>query len=156
MSYLVKNLIDIQTQEYLDKNGLLYKYQSGFRAIFFSIRVFFHGYWQLTGQHGKGGDHLLYHSTNSTGSRTFRLLFPTLHARWLSHIFNHNACIYQTATRWDLPPYRMTIWMIDDVMLIFFCLLVDLLLSFVTAISHEKPAESSSHRLSSLYFKRTD
>ena len=23
------------------------------------------------------------------------------------------ACIYQTATRWDVPPYRITIWLID-------------------------------------------
>ena len=36
-------------------------------------------------------------------------LFATLHVRWLSHIFNRITCIYQTATRWDLPPYRITI-----------------------------------------------
>ena len=82
---------------------------------FFSIRVFFHGHWRLTGQQGKGGDLLLFHSTTSTRSRTFRHLFATLHVRWLSHIFNRNACIYQTATRWDVPPYRITIWLIDDV-----------------------------------------
>ena len=35
-------------------------------------------------------------------------------------------CIYQTATRWDLPPYRITIWLIDELMLIFVRLLVDL------------------------------
>ena len=58
---------------------------------------------------------ILFHSTTSTPSRTFRHLFATLHVRWLSHIFNSNACIYQTATRWDLPPYRITIWLIDDV-----------------------------------------
>ena len=52
-------------------------------------------------------------STASTRSRTLRHLFATLHVRWLSRIFNHNACVYQTATRWDLPPYRITIWMID-------------------------------------------
>ena len=28
------------------------------KVVFFSIRVFFHGHWQLTGQQGKGGDHL--------------------------------------------------------------------------------------------------
>ena len=28
-------------------------------VFFFSIRVFFHGHWQLTGQQGKGGDHLI-------------------------------------------------------------------------------------------------
>ena len=73
---------------------------------------------------GKGGDLLLCLSTTSTRSRTFRHLFATLHVRWLSHIFNRNACIYQTATRWYLPPYRITIWLIDDVVLIFVCLLI--------------------------------
>ena len=105
---------------------------------------------------GEGRAHLLFHSTSSTRSRTFRHLFATLHVRWLSRIFNRNACVYQTATRWDLPPYRITIWLIDDVILIFVCLLVDLILGFVTAIWHEKPVDSNSHRLSSLYYKRTD
>ena len=36
-----------------------------------------------------------------------------------SHIFNRTGCIYQTATQWDLPPYRITIWLIDDVTLSF-------------------------------------
>ena len=123
---------------------------------FFSIRVFFHEHWQLTGQQGKGQDHILFHSTTSTRSRTFRHSFATLHVRWLSHIFNRNACIYQTATRWDLPPYRITIWLIDDVMLIFVCLLVDLILGFVTAIWLEKTMNSNLHRLSLLHYKRTD
>ena len=35
--------------------------------------------------------------------------------------FNCNASIYQTTTRWDYPPYRITIWLIDDVMLTFIC-----------------------------------
>ena len=33
--------------------------------------------------------------------------------RWVSRIFNRNGCVYQTATQWDLPPYRITIWLID-------------------------------------------
>ena len=33
--------------------------------------------------------------------------------RWPSRIFNRNACVYQTATQWDLPPYQITIWLID-------------------------------------------
>ena len=37
----------------------------------------------------------------------------TLHVRWLSRIFNRKACVYQAATWWDLPPYRITIWVID-------------------------------------------
>ena len=65
---------------------------------------------------GNAGDHLLFHSTTSTPLQTFRHLFATLHVRWLSHIFDRNTCIYQTATRWakpDWPPYRITIWLID-------------------------------------------
>ena len=107
-----------------------------------------------TAEEGRG-DHLLFHPTTSTRSRTFKHLFATLHVRWLSHISHRNACIYQTATRWDLPPNRITIWLIDDVMLIFVCLLVELILGFVTAI-YEKLVDSSSQRLSSLYYKRTD
>ena len=106
--------------------------------LFFSIRVFFHRRWQLTGQQGKGEDHLLFHSTTSTNSRSFRHLFATLHVRWLSHIFNCNVFNYHTSTWWDLSPYRITIWLIDNVMLIFICLLVDLILVFVTAIWHER------------------
>ena len=125
--------------------------------IYFFLSWFsFADKWQLTGQQGKGGDHLLFHSTTSTRSRIFRHLFATLHVRWLSHIFNRTACIYQAATRWDLPPYRITIWLIDDVILIFVCLYVELILGFVTAIWHEKSVDSNSHRLSSLYYKRTD
>ena len=73
--------------------------------FFFFLSGFFHGHWQLTGQQDKGGDLYLFHSTTSTRSRTFRHLCATLHVRWLSHIFNCNACIYQAATRWDLPPW---------------------------------------------------
>ena len=47
------------------------------------------------------------------------IYFSTLHVRILSHISNRTACIYQADTRWDLPPYRITIWLICDVILIF-------------------------------------
>ena len=74
------------------------------------------------------------------------------------HIFNRTACIYQTAIRWVFPRYRMTIWSIDDVTLVFLvCLRNDLILAFcVTAIWDGKPVDASSHRLSPLYYKRTD
>ena len=124
----------------------------------FSIRIFFHRHWRLTGQQEKGEDHLLFHSTTSTHSRTFRHLFATLHVRWLSHIFNRTACIYQAATQWDLPPYRITIWLTDDVTLSF-CLFTwwfDYSFFFVTVIWDGKPVDSNSHRLSLLYYKRTD
>ena len=104
----------------ISRNESLAEYEKKKKNFFFflSIRVFFHRQWQLTGQQGKGGDLFLFHFTTSTCSQTFRHLRATLQLRWLSHIFNHNACIYQTATRRDIPPYRITIWLIDDVMLI--------------------------------------
>ena len=88
-------------------------------GIFFSIRVFFHGHWRLTGQQGKRGDPFLFQSTTSSLSQTLRHLLATLDVRWLSHVFNRTACIYQTANRWDLPPYRNIIWLIDDAKLVF-------------------------------------
>ena len=80
---------------------------------FFLSAFFFHAHWRLTGQQRKGGDHFLFHFTTSTRSRTFRHLFATLHVRWLSHIFNCNARIYQTATRWyftTLSNYHLIDW----------------------------------------------
>ena len=68
------------------------------------IIFFFYRHWRFTGQQEKGRDHLLFHSTTSTRSRTLRYLFTTLHVRWISRNFNPNACVYQTATRWDLAP----------------------------------------------------
>ena len=75
----------------LPYSSLMTRYKSFVRphldygdSFFFSIRIFFHRHWRLTGQQGKGGDHLLFHSTTSTRSRTFRYLFATLHVRWLS------------------------------------------------------------------------
>ena len=124
---------------------------------FFSIRVFFHGHWRLTRQQGKGRDHLLLHYTTSTRSKTFRHLFAPLHVRRLSHVFNRIACIYHAATRWYLPHYRITIWLIDDVTLSF-CLFTWWFDSsyFVTAILDRKPADSNSHWLSPLYYKQTN
>ena len=120
---------------------------------FFSIKYFFYGYWQLTGQQGKGGNCLLFHPVTSNRSKSFRHLFVILHVRFLSRSFNRNACICW----WDLPPYRIIIWFIDDVMLIFVCFLVDLILRFVAAVLHEKSVGSNSHQLSScITCKRTN
>ena len=123
---------------------------------FFSIRAFFNGYWRYAGQQRNGGDLLLFYSTTSTLSRTFRHLFATLHVRWLPHIFNRNGCIYQTVTRWDWPPYLITIWFIDWWCNV--CLFTWWFDSrfFVTAIWHGKPLDLSSHQLSSLYYRQTD
>ena len=113
---------------------------------FFSIWIFFHRHWWLTGQQE---DRLLFHSATFTRSQTFRHLFATLHVRWLSHNFNCITCIYQTASWWDLPPDRITIWLIDDVTLSFFLFTWWFDSSFfVTAIWDGKPVDSNSHRLS--------
>ena len=123
----------------------------------FSIRVFFHGHWRLTGQQGKRGDHLFVHSTTSTRSRTFRHLFATLHVRWLSHIFNRNACIYQTATRWDFPTlsnYHLIDWWCEDCFSLFTWWFDTRFL--LQQPWYGKPVDSNSYRLSLLYYKRTD
>ena len=127
------------------------------RIFFFSYQGLFHRHWWLTGQQGNGGGHLLFHSTTSTCSRTFRHLFAMLSLRWLSHIFDRIACIYHTATRWGLPLYGTTIWLTDDVTLSF-CLFTWWFDSsfFTTAILDEKPVVSNSQRLSPLHYKRTD
>ena len=57
----------------------LWKYQKTSVSLIvftfsFSIGVFFRRHWRFTGQQGKGGDHLLFHSTTSTHSRTLRYL----------------------------------------------------------------------------------
>ena len=136
---------------------------------FYSFRVFFHRHWRSAEQQAKGEDHLLFHSTTFTRSRTFRYLFATLHVRWLSRISNHNTCIYQAATRWDLPSCRITIWFIDDVTLIFVCLLDDLILAFLlqqfkignqwtqTRIDYHRCITSEqTSQLLPLYYKWTD
>ena len=124
-------------QNFLPCNTVCWCWNSVFWNRFFSTRDFFHRHWRFTGQQGKGRGHFLFHyTTTSTRLRTFvcfidiylQHLFATLHVRWLSRIFNRNACVYQTATRWDLPPYRITIWLIDDAM--FVCLLDELILGF--------------------------
>ena len=93
------------------------------------IRVFFHRHWRFTGQQGKGGDHLLFHSTTSTRSRTFKHLFATLHVRWY-HIFLIAPLVF---TRLLLDEIYHLIelpfdWLIDDAMFVF--LLDELILGF--------------------------
>ena len=112
-------------RENADQNNSEYKHflRSG-QLVFQTLKFFFYqGFLSQTPANhrttGEGGDHLLFHSAISTHSRTFRHLFATLHVRWLSHIFSRTAFIYQTPTRWDLPPHWITIWLIDDSMLIF-------------------------------------
>ena len=98
--------------------------------FFFFIRVFFHKHWRFTGQQGKGGDYLLFHSATSTRSRTLRYLFATLHVRWLSRIFI--ATLVFTRLLIDEIYHLIELpfeWLIDDA--IFVCLLDELILGFL-------------------------
>ena len=82
-----------------------------FFFFFFSIWVFFTD--TDDSQDSREREETIFYSSLPLPPRTLRNLFATLHLRWLSRIFNRNACVFQTATRWDLPPYRITIWVVD-------------------------------------------
>ena len=92
--------------------------------VFFFYQSFLHRHWRFTRQQGKGGDHLLFHSTTSTRSQTLRHLFATLHVRWLSRIFNTRLLLDEIYHLIELPFE----WLIDDAM--FVCLLDELTLGF--------------------------
>ena len=98
------------------------------KSSFFSIRVFFYRH----SQYSREREGTIFYST---------LPLPPAHEHldtyfqlcmWDDYhvFFYRTASIYQTATRWDLPPYWITIWLIDDAMSIFVCLLNDLILGF--------------------------
>ena len=95
----------------------------------------------------EGGDHRLFHSATSTSSRTLRHLFATLHARWLSRIFNRNACVYQTA-RWLDEIYHLIEISFDWLMMqCFFVYLMNWFQLFVTVTWHGKTVDLKSHQL---------
>ena len=52
---------------------------------------------------------IIYHHYHHFHPLTNIKTFVISHVRWLSGIFNRTACNYQTAIRWDLPPYWITI-----------------------------------------------
>ena len=80
-------------------------------------------------QHSRGWERTIFYSTLPLppAHENSDIYFVTLHVRWLSNISNRTTCIYQADARWDLLPYRITICVIDDAMLILF---VYLLISF--------------------------
>ena len=88
---------------------------------FFSIRVFFHRHRRFTGQQGKGGNHLLFHSTTSTCSWALRHLFATLHVRWLSSIFNRNTCLpdYYSMRFTMFPNYHLIAWLMMQCLFVY-------------------------------------
>ena len=115
-----------------------------FRGFFF-YQGFLHRNWRFTGQQGKGGEHLLFHSTTSTRSQTLRHLFATLHVRWL-HVFLIATLVF---TRLLLDEIYHLIklpfeWLIDDA--VFACLLDDLMLGFCYS---DLTLETSGYELAS-------
>ena len=123
-----------------------------FSLFFLLYQIFFYRHWPFTGQQGREVTftHPLYHLHTLTNIHLYLQL-----CMWLSSISNRNAFVYQTATRWDLPPYWITIWLIDwwfNVRL--FTWWFDFRL-FVTAIWHGKPVDLNWHPLSPLYYKRS-
>ena len=87
--------------------------------------------------------------------KTLRHLFETLHVRWISRIFNRNAC-FQIYHLNELPFDWLIDWLIDWWCNI--CLLTWLIDSrfLLQRFWHGKPVDLNSHRLSPLYYKRTD
>ena len=83
-----------------------------FVSFFFSIRVFS----QALTIHRTAGEVIgksfipLYQFRPLTNIETFICNFA---CEMTTRTFNRNACVYQTAIRWDLPPYRITIWVTD-------------------------------------------
>ena len=119
--------------------------------LFFSTWVFFHGHWRLIGRHGTLPFFIpLYHFHLFANIQTFVCTFGC-------EMTNRTACIYQTATRWDLPPlsnYHLTYWWCE----VSFCLFTWWFdTSFLLQQSwYRKPVDSNLHRLSPLYYERTD
>ena len=104
------------------------------KEIMASDTLFYHDFLSRTltthrtGLEGRGPFFIpLYHFHPLTNIQTFICNFA---CEMTITYFNRIACIYQTATRWDLPPCRITIWLIDDVKFVLVCLLDDSILGF--------------------------
>ena len=106
-------------QKYLDNIiFLLYRLVKLVSIVFFFYQGFPHRHWRFTGQQGKGGNHHLFYSTTSTRSRTLRHLFATLHVKWLSRIFNRNACVCQTRFT-TLSNYHLSDWLMMQCLFVY-------------------------------------
>ena len=109
------------------------------------MKLFFLSAFSFTGtddSQGKGGDHLLFHSTTSTRSQTLRHFFANLHVTWLSRIFNRkrfprisknrlNTSLVFTILLLDEIYHHVELpfdWLIDDAIGV--CMLDELALGF--------------------------
>ena len=99
-----------------------------FSLFFFPIMVFFQRYWQFTGQQRKEGDHLLFHSSTFTRSRTLRHLQLCM---WVDyHVFLIATFVFTRLLLGEIYhlielPFK---WLIDDAMFVW--LLDELILAF--------------------------
>ena len=99
-----------------------------FSLFFFPIRVFFQRYWRFTGQQRKEGDHLLFHCSTSTRSRTLK--HSQLCMRDDYHVFLIATFVFTRLLLKEIyhliePPFK---WLIDDAMFVW--LLDELILAF--------------------------
>ena len=126
--------------------------------IFFSVSIFFHGHWQLTGQKGKGG--VIFYSTLPLPPVQEHSVIYLQLCTWDDyHTFLIARLVFTKLLLGEIYHLMELLcdwFMMWYVMKIFVCLLVELILGFITTIWHEKPVNSSSHQLSSLIYKRTD
>ena len=97
---------------------------------FFSIRMFFHGHWRLTGQRGMGGT-IFYSTLPLPPAHEYSDIYLQL---WMwddYHIFLIASRIFTRLLLDEiLPPYWIAIWLIDDAKFVLVCLLDDLILGF--------------------------
>ena len=122
------------------------------RWFFFSIWILFHRHWRLTGQQWRPSFIPLYH------------FYPLKHSDiYLQHCMwddYHKILIALLVFTWLLLSeihyfIELPIWLID-VILIFVCLLNNLILGFCYSNSDGKSVDSNSHQLSPLHYKWTD
>ena len=134
--------------------------ESLFQFIYIKTCIFYQGFLSRTlttqGTAGEARGPSFY-STPLTNIQTFILQFCT----WDDyHIFLIAPLVFTRGSNsMRLPLYRITIWQIDDAMLIFVCLIVDLILGFCYSYLILETSDltlKSLHWLSSLYYKRTD
>ena len=81
--------------------------------FYFSFKVFFYRHWQFTGQQGKGGDHLLFHSTTSTQSKHWDIYLKL--CMWDEyHAFLIATLVFRFTI---LTNYYLIDWLIDWLMM---------------------------------------
>ena len=124
-------------------------------SFFFFYESFLHRHWRYIEQQGKGGDHLLFHSTTSTSSQTLRHYLQL--RMWDDyHVFLIATLVFTKRLLGEIYhfiklPFQ---WLIDDVM--FFCLLDELIQGFCHS---DLTLETGGFELAStitLVYKRTD